>query len=332
MADQPLFDVSEAFDGDPVRPDIGAPTPLELVLRLSRRDREARVRHLVNQAHDIHDEARSLAGDRAIVADCVLFSGGNDSTVLAHLFRGKATHAVHANTTIGVEETRQFVRDVCAEWGLPLIERTPETSYRELVLDRGFPGPPMHFKMYQRLKERALVQVRRELITNSRRERVVFIAGRRRAESARRADIPIHETDGSIIWASPLAMWTKPDMTTYRLMQGDVPVNRVSEVLGMSGECLCGAFAKPGELDVLREHYPNVAAEIEDLEREVTATGCPAPHNQWGHGAYPQGKETAAASRAEHEAWQTGRLCTSCTMPDPLFALMEQKHTPKETP
>ena len=123
-------------------------------------------------------------------------SGGNDSTVLAHLFRPEATHAAHANTTIGIAQTRDFVRSTCEEWGLPLIERTPPREsdhYRALVLDQGFPGPGHHFKMFQRLKERALRSIQKDLGGNPRTRRVVFLAGRRRSESQRRANVPAME-------------------------------------------------------------------------------------------------------------------------------------------
>ena len=261
--------------------------------------------NLVKQAHEIVDRAWELADGRMRAAWCVLYSGGNDSTILAHMMRGRADYAVHANTTIGVEDTRQFVRDTCQAWGLDLIERTAPQSYRDLVLERGFPGPAMHFKMYQRLKERALDQVRSELITDRRRQRVLFIAGRRRAESKRRTNIPLWETDGSAIWASPLAMWTKEDMGVYRAIaarDGDpVPFNSVSDALGMSGECLCGAFAQDGELDRIRLWYPDTAAEIDRLEADVKAAGIKEPFCRWGHG---QGKPTE----------KTGPLCTSCNL------------------
>lgn len=178
-------------------------------------------------------------------------------------------------------------------------------SYRELVIERGFPGPAMHYKMYQRLKERCLEQVRNELVPNPRRERVMFIAGRRRAESKRRENIPLDERRGSVVWASPLAMWTKLDMTTYRLMNratDPVPVNPVSELLHMSGECLCGAFAKENELEEIRQWFPHVADEIEKLQRDVVAAGHSEPFCRWGHG---QGSPTA----------QVGPLCTSCQIP-----------------
>lgn len=297
-----LFTEADFYDGDPIRPDTSTPTPAEIVATLTRPDRELRVTRLIQQAHDLYDAgvAEHLNG-RTVTASCVLFSGGNDSTTLAHIFKDRATHAIHANTTIGIEQTRQFVRDTCEAWGLPLIEKVAPVSYRELVLERGFPGPAMHFKMYQRLKERALREARRELVTDGRTERVVFIAGRRRQESKRRADVPLSERDGSVIWVSPLAFWTKLDLNTYRLMHPGIPRNPASDTLHMSGECLCGAFAHRGELDEIGEWFPEVRAEIEALEAEVRAAGHQEPFCTWGHG---QGKPTE----------ETGALCTSCTV------------------
>lgn len=269
--------------------------------RMTRSQREARVERLVTEAHEILDRAIEQHADgRQIVATCVLYSGGNDSTVLSHIFKARATHAIHCNTTIGIEQTRQFVRDTCKEWGLPLLEEYPPATYRDLVIEQGFPGPGHHFKMYQRLKERGLRQARKRLVSDSRTERVVFIAGRRRAESQRRMSIPENEREGSIIWASPLVRWHKPDMNTYRLMQGDVPVNEVSDLLHMSGECLCGAFAKAGELEEIREWFPEVAAEIDQLMVDVAEAGHGPTFSTWGH---RQGRPSSS-----------GALCSSCQL------------------
>ena len=57
------------------------------------------------------------------VAVLGLFSGGNDSTTFMHLMRRFIDHAVHVNTGIGIEATREFVRETCAGWNLPLIEQ-----------------------------------------------------------------------------------------------------------------------------------------------------------------------------------------------------------------
>lgn len=284
--------------------------------KMTRTQREERVRGLIEQSHDILADAieRHVWCDgRMVAATVALFSGGNDSTVLAHLFRDTITHAAHANTTIGIEQTRDFVRNTCEEWGVELIERMPPREsdrYRALVLDQGFPGPAMHFKMFQRLKERALDQVRRELVTNPRKERVVFLAGRRREESARRRHVPVSERRGSTVWVSPLVYWTKLDMNTYRLMQGDVPVNEVSDLIHMSGECLCGAFASPGERDEVAAWFPDVFADIAAIEAELAdRDDIPAHRKTWGWGADPAAR---AAAGDDGRASKVGALCSSC--------------------
>lgn len=252
--------------------------------------RVARVRGLIEGSFEILAEAiETYVEDREIVATCALYSGGNDSTTMTHLFKDYSDYAVHINTGIGIEQTRDFVRQTCDEWGLPLIERQPPagSTYRELVLEQGFPGPAMHFKMYQRLKERGLMQVRREFVKVPRKQRIIFLAGRRRDESKRRQNVPDINKQGSIIWVSPMVHWTKQDLNTYRQMFPEVPQNPVSAVLHMSGECLCGAFAKPGELNEISFWYPNVAQEIWDLEKDVQAAGH-TTKGTWGWGAYRQ--------------------------------------------
>lgn len=280
--------------------------------------RNARLDVLIVQAHHLLDRAiqeeitehRDGKGrSRRHTATALLFSGGNDSTVLAHLFRERATHAIHANTGIGVEATRQFVRDTCQAWSLPLIEKHPPagSTYRELVLADGFPGPAKHWKMYQRLKERALDAARRELVRSGLHERMVFLAGRRLTESARRTarDIPEVERIESVVWVSPLRNWTAIDLNTYRMRFPDCPRNDVADMLHMSGECLCGAFAAPGELDELSS-WPIAAdavADIRALERDAVAAGIPEPRCRWGWGA-DRDRSTA----------RSGPMCSSCEM------------------
>lgn len=274
--------------------------------RLSRRERERRVELLIEDSHLIFDKAidELVTKDGKTAAGIVgLFSGGNDSTVMCHVMQDVLTHVGHANTTIGIEKTRQFVRDTAEMWGIPLLEFKPPREvdhYRALVLDQGFPGPGHHFKMYQRLKERGLHQMRRTLVKD-RSQRIVFIAGRRREESRRRMNIPEMEREGSMVWVSPLVHWTKLDLNTYRLMH-DVPVNEVSDLLHMSGECLCGSFAHAGELDEISMWFPDVAAKIRALEEEIAdRTDIPDKRKKWGWGAGQKPKNE-----------KVGALCTSC--------------------
>ena len=124
--------------------------------------------------------------------------------------------------------------------------------------------------MYNQLKAESVAAMRRDFVVNSRRDRVIFLTGIRRDESKRRKNRPIVEVKGSEIWVNPFINWTKLDLSNYRNMF-DVPRNEVSDLLHMSGECLCGAFAKSDELDEVRLWFPDVAAQIDDLERKVSA-------------------------------------------------------------
>ena len=296
------------------------------VARLTRPQREQRVFDLIASSHRILEtEIEKHADGHEIVAKVLLYSGGNDSTTLAHMFKDVATHAAHANTTVGIESTRQFVRDTCASWGLPLIEKLPPEGqrYADFVLGNvyawsrkhgelrrvypgGFPGPAQHFFVYQRLKERCLEQVRNDLVENPRKQRVVFIAGRRRDESKRRNNVPISERRGSTIWVSPLVEWTKLDLQMYRVMFPDVPRNKASDLIHMSGECLCGAFAKQNELDEVEYWFPEDVQQIRELERLLeNRIDIPAERRKYGWGAYKHIKPS-----------KTGPLCDSCVAPE----------------
>jgi 3'-phosphoadenosine 5'-phosphosulfate sulfotransferase (PAPS reductase)/FAD synthetase len=265
-----------------------------------------RLNDLLAESREILDAALQNA-DKPVVAIVALFSGGNDSTTLAHIFRDQVDYYAHANTGIGIEETRQYVRATCKSWGKPLLEFAPEPgkTYEDLILGRckpgprgrkdlvwpgGFPGPAQHGMFFQRLKERQLERVRNVLVNKPRKERVIFLAGRRAEESARRTsrfmsgDLKVVERRGSIIWVSPLINWTKLDLNAYRRRFPDVPRNEVSDLLHMSGECLCGCFGHPDELEEIRIWFPDDAAYIDDLERQVREANLPgvkAEHCKW---------------------------------------------------
>lgn len=284
----------------------------EEVARMTRSQREQRVRELMGLSHWIVDRAlEKYFVKHRVAAMAVMYSGGNDSTTLAHIFKDRADLALHANTGIGVEQTRQFVRDTCATWGLPLMETSPreKDSYRTFVLEYGFPGPAQHYRMFQRLKERCLEQARSEVVKKPYQERILFLAGRRRSESARRATITTWDRKRSMCYASPLTLWTKPDLNTYRLMAGDVPVNMVSDLIHMSGECLCGSFAEKNELEMIAAWFPEIRAQIEELETLIAdRDDIPEHRKTWGWGAYRRDLQ----AMKQQGRFRTGAMCTSC--------------------
>ena len=231
----------------------------------------------VAEAYEIIGQALDLYKPSKIFG---LFSGGHDSlcsTMIASQFKVFAA-AVHINTGIGVEQTREFVRETCREMEWPLIELRSKYTYESLVLRFGFPGPAGHGVMYRRLKERCLRQLIREHKTHL-HDRILLVGGMRLEESTRRmGNAEPHSREGCRVWCAPLLHWTNEDKNRY-IENCGLNKNSVVGKLCMSGECLCGAFARPNEMVELEYHFPDMAQRIHALEAEAKSAGV---HCRWG--------------------------------------------------
>lgn len=211
------------------------------------------------------------------------FSGGDDSLATAHwmMTNVPGCEVFHANTGIGIEATREFVRETCRKYDWPLTEiRAKEDcgqDYRSYVLRFGFPGPAGHQMMYRRLKERCVEKLVRDR-KQERLDKILIATGIRRDESLRRMGYGdrVVNTKGAQLWVNPLYWWPKERVMAY-IKEHHLERNPVSESLGMSGECLCGAYAHPGEKALVRIVDPDTADYLDRLEEEVRAAG----HN-WG--------------------------------------------------
>lgn len=207
-----------------------------------------------------------------------LFSGGHDSLCSTHLametfpMRG----VIHVNTGIGIEETRDFVRQTCAARDWELFELHSPHAYEDLVLERGgFPsGPRSHNSMYWYLKEmplRDFVQSRK----SKRSDRIGLVTGIRQQESQRRMAAkmaqPVYR-DGAYLWLNPILDWSQSDKNRY-MKKHDLPRNPVADLLHRSGECLCGALARREELVEIEHWYPEVGKRIRALEQTCRNAG-----------------------------------------------------------
>jgi len=210
-----------------------------------------------------------------------LFSGGHDSLCATHLAsqHPEFSGAVHINTGIGVPQTREFVKQTCDDQGWKLIEYKATDQgqrYEDMVLEFGFPGPFHHRKMFNRLKERCLRQLIRDH-KEKHRDKIMLISGCRSQESERRmGTTEAIQEDGVRIWCAVIHDWSKENCNQY-IKENGLRQNPVVLKINKSGECLCGAFARSGELDQLKEHFPKVAERIQGIESRVRAAGFP-----WG--------------------------------------------------
>jgi 3'-phosphoadenosine 5'-phosphosulfate sulfotransferase (PAPS reductase)/FAD synthetase len=235
-----------------------------------------------------------------------LFSGGHDSLVATHMAMstGLPNAVVHVDTGVGLAATAQFVFDVCRQqqWPLNILRaRWLGQDYEDIVEALGgFPGPGSHGRCYNRLKERAI----RSLIKNAPKQRgdlVMLVAGRRSQESARRAiNVSAIERDGNRLWVSIIHDLSDADCRDYMVQHG-LPRNPVKDALCMSGECLCGAFAKRNELQELVLNYPDDPT----VKHLVAMSDAEEAAGRWRWDSSPH--QHAKAIKIEG-----GELCTTC--------------------
>lgn len=277
----------------------------------------------LQQAAEIMERAIALHKPSAIIG---LFSGGHDSYTVTHFVceNFKVDAVAHIDTGIGIPETQQFVIDRCKahDWPLKIYRAVENVNARgepdpqvfdDIVTRLGFPGAHGHGMMYSRLKER---QVRRITREHSGAGPVALISGCRKEESTRRMGTtdPIQD-QGRNIWIAPFTYMTGSDCAEYMRCH-ELPKNEVKERLCMSGECLCGAFAKKNELQEIEYWYPEVGKRIRALEEKVRAAGFPwgwedAPPRWWSERkkAAKAGQVDAFEEEAEAEIEM---LCQSC--------------------
>ncbi len=228
-----------------------------------------------------------------------LFSGGHDSLTAVHVAAKHSafSYAVHINTGIGVPETREFVRKTAYMMAWDLHEYSAKAcgqDYEKIVAQYGFPGPGQHSTMYIQLKERPLrVAIAQAKLGYKRTRSVMLISGVRFQESERRMGYQEPVTrDGSKIWVNIINDWSKADCNRY-IESNNIPRSPVVDKIHKSGECLCGAFAKPGEFAELKFWYPEYADYIKGLQVPPNRPHC------WGE---RPGRKT-----------KVGPLCAGCS-------------------
>ena len=255
-----------------------APDAVELFPRPLRAESDLRASAagIVNSAVNEHGQPTNTF---------LLYSGGNDSSVLLDVCSAHADAVVFINTGIAIPDAVEHARSTAGRTGLPFIELHPPRSYESLVLNEwnGLPGPGAHRYTYIRLKERCIEELLRQARTYN-GERFMLLTGARKEESVRRMGTsePASRRGGQV-WVNPLHWWTNAEMRAYRTAHA-LPITPVSEHLHMSGECLCGAMADQDENRQERAaiafFYPEFDEYLTHLERKARFAGC--KYTEWG--------------------------------------------------
>jgi len=214
------------------------------------------------------------------------FSGGTDSLMATHLLHQLRSDVgtLHVNTGIGMKRTRQYVRETSDQHGWDLKEYRATDygyDYDEMVrgnvdgVPGGFPGPPLHYIYYGKLKEVPIQRAHRDH-KGKRGGKIALVTGIRKDESEIRAgyqDSVVDELNG-VVWINLIYEVTAKQKQKYIDLHG-LNTNPVADVYGMSGECLCGAYDTGGGRLCELKHAchkfdePETYQRITDLQDEV---------------------------------------------------------------
>lgn len=248
-------------------------------------------------------------------------SGGNDSIAATYIAsrHPQFRSAFHIDTGVGLRATEDFVAELCPKMGWPLevykalenvrADGTPDPQdYFAMVEERGFPGPAMHWKMYQRLKERQIYRWCRDHKKFHSRQLLMLVSGRRTQESKRRERTVVgpHERPKkgpAVAWANPAYDFSKLDCRRVAESR-EIPESPVYKFIHKSGECLCGAFGTEEELRETAAWFPNDPTVIRLLathERMKKERG-------WGWGGRPPGTGRQCKIK------KAGPMCAACDL------------------
>jgi len=217
------------------------------------------------------------------VAIVSLYSGGYDSAVATHVAMRMypALPVWSIDTNLSADGWHEYVTGVARQFNWNHAIYDNQAGYQEFetwVSYHGCPhGPAGHSRAYQRLKERALYRLLAQYKQN-RTDKVLFVTGIRRAESARRAAIatPVNRVGHSnIIFVNPLLNWSDLAVTQYRWTH-EIPENPFYATVKGSGDCQCnwGNFIT---YERLQRYAPTLAAgnvgRLHALSRDLHGYG-----------------------------------------------------------
>lgn len=154
-------------------------------------------------------------------------------------------------------------------------------TFENYCIKYGFPHAGQHDQVFRFLKKKALVGF--VMDQTKVKERIGFISGVRSKESKRRLEnaqlLGIDEDTPRIIWIAPIHSWSTEKVWAYT-KEKDFQLSECYKILHLSGDCLCGAYAKKGEAGLISAFYEGTAEQLKRIEK--VANKIHKGSNNWG--------------------------------------------------
>ena len=153
---------------------------------------------------------------------------------------------------------------------LHVIEPSPKYIYASHVLQYGFPLAGIHGTIMGKLKFKTM----RDFALTINRKEHCLISGIRKFESGSRMKKypePIM-SEGNLWFGCPFFYKSTEEVYRY-IHENGLKITPVHAKLGISGECMCGAFATRGEKEMIMQIDPKLAEYIKWLEDGIQKFG-----------------------------------------------------------
>jgi len=171
------------------------------------------------------------------------------------------------DTTVSVPDLLPHVQAIREQYEVPLEVYRAPIPYEEVVSRYGFPGPAQHGLIMSYLKGRGVRAFRK------RPPGEVLASGVRTGESKRRLINAASWSRFEGVWChAPILDWSTEKVWSY-VAAHRLPLSPAYKTLHLSGDCLCGAFADPAEMPLIRTFYPELAERLCLLEERLAGEG-----------------------------------------------------------